>query len=484
MKRCAAALFVALALSSNARPSIADDPRPDSTRFQLTVSSADTDSTHDHDEPPEDQDPERDYESEREDSLALGSVEMGYAFAQRAGSSLRRRRLLQVREPALEARVRDGGDDPLAGAALGTRVPGGWLAVGKLAPAWGRGLTLGSPLDPWRRGFIGPPAARSRSGSGDGIEYRSRALPLDVVARRVRAVTLAGIAIGDRSRGAGVIARRDASRARTGFLSAWSSHSRTSSELALDQRGRWRAETAIETPHAPRFGLAARLGHAAFDGAVPSRTLLPALALGAHYQTPPAPISFALTTSMWRFRAAATGARAALEVHADLPQHDRVVGGWEERHGLRRVARAPSGCDCGGRADGFRQGAWLEWRGGSPGFVTTARQEIWGARSGLRQVTRRAASAGVTARPVPGVEFGIAATVYRSRGGEPQYLSEEESDRRVLRALSGAGRRSRLLLMFPAAGGRVRAALTLSSATGRETPPQWTLDWTARARTR
>ncbi|HTM57355.1 MAG TPA: hypothetical protein VL123_02950 [Candidatus Udaeobacter sp.] len=446
---------------------------------------ADSDSTLEGEEPPDDADPERDYEIERDDLLAKGSFEMGYAFSQRAGSSLRRRRLLRVREPTLEAHVRDGQGDPLAGAELGTRVRGGWLATGRLAPRWGRGLVLGTPGDPWRSGFMGAAAARSRAGAGDGVEYRARDLPVDLLVQRVRRVALGGFAVDGAHEGAGMVVRRDESRARSALFSLWSLRPNTSGELGADSRGRWRGEGVFETASPPFVTLAGRLGHTAFDGAVPPRTLAPRSIVATAWHSPPAPISLALAASWWRFRTAATGARAALEVRADLPQHDRIAAGWEERHGRRRVARTPgSACDCGSGADGFRQGLWLEWRGGPPGFTTTARQEISGARSGLRSVTRRAASAGVTATPVRGIELGIASTVYRSRSGEPQYLSEDENDRRVLHALAGAGRRSRMVLMFPAAGGRVRATLVLTQAADRVTMPQWTLDWTARTRTR
>jgi hypothetical protein len=112
------------------------------------------------------------------------------------------------------------------------------------------------------------------------------------------------------------------------------------------------------------------------------------------------------------------------------------------------------------------------------------RHEVWGRRGGLGAVTRRVASAGVTLRPSAGYEFGIVAAVFRARSGEPQYLSENDVDRRVLRLLSGAGRRARMQVTFPAAGGSARAALIVPEAPGRATRPQWTLDWTRRARRR
>jgi hypothetical protein len=68
--------------------------------------------------------------------------------------------------------------------------------------------------------------------------------------------------------------------------------------------------------------------------------------------------------------------------------------------------------------------------------------------------------------------------------GESLYLREAESDRVVLRALTGEGVRTLIEARSPFAGGRVRAALHLTSASERRARAQWTLDWTRRARIR
>ena len=70
------------------------------------------------------------------------------------------------------------------------------------------------------------------------------------------------------------------------------------------------------------------------------------------------------------------------------------------------------------------------------------------------------------------------------RRGESLYLPEAETDRLILRAVSGEGERTRLEARAPFAGGRVRAALHLSAAPDRKTRADWTLDWTRRARLR
>jgi len=75
--------------------------------------------------------------------------------------------------------------------------------------------------------------------------------------------------------------------------------------------------------------------------------------------------------------------------------------------------------------------------------------------------------------------------VYRAERGESVYLPEAESDRLVLRALSGAGDRTRVEIHLPAAGGRVNASVSLASKVGAApVAPRWTLDWTRRARFR
>jgi hypothetical protein len=99
-------------------------------------------------------------------------------------------------------------------------------------------------------------------------------------------------------------------------------------------------------------------------------------------------------------------------------------------------------------------------------------------------VVRGVTSARLEAHGPAGLELGITHTVFRVQRGESLYLPEIESDRLVLRALSGEGERTRIEARTPFAGGRVRAALHLASVSARESRPQWTLDWTRRAHVR
>jgi hypothetical protein len=248
-----------------------------------------------------------------------------------------------------------------------------------------------------------------------------------------------------------------------------------SGEWAADARGRWRGE-ALWRPAAagPAFG--ARLGHAAFDGAESGATARPGAVIGVSWEGHAATIAPRFAASQWHFGRGEAGSRVTLEVTAALPHHDRVAWGVEERHGSRRESAGATGT--------FRQGAWVGWSGGPEGLVFSVRHESWMRRGGFRDPARQVATIGLTARPLPRVELGASVTLFHSRSGEPQYLSEIESDRRVLRALSGTGRRLRAQCAVPALAGRVHAAVTVPEAAGRARSPQWTVDWTRRERTR
>jgi hypothetical protein len=472
------ALLLAGLIAASNPPAAPDSSAADSS---AAASAPAADSSFESIEPPEDAVPDRDYEDERADRLDPGVVELGYALSQSGAGPLRRRRRVRVRvrERGLEAQVREGRADALSGAEIGARIGAGWIAAGRASPRWARGLVVGMPRDPWSGTLELSEASRSRATAGDGVEYRrDGALPLELLAQRVRRTTFAGASVGGEAGGAGVVVARTAARTRPPLASVWGARGPSDAELALDARGRWRADARLSPACDPRLALEARFGHESFEGAVPARTPRPALALATRFQSGSPPLSLALLAAWWRFRAAVTGARAALEVRAVLPHHDVLALGCEERHGARRLPLATA------RPEGFRQGAWLGWNGGDPRLAMRVRHEWWSARGGLRDLTRRVASAGLETRPLRSCELGVAIALYRTRGGEPQYLSEDEVDRRVLRALTGAGRRTRLQAGFPAAGGSVRAALTLAETGGRASPPQWTLDWTRRAHTR
>jgi hypothetical protein len=82
------------------------------------------------------------------------------------------------------------------------------------------------------------------------------------------------------------------------------------------------------------------------------------------------------------------------------------------------------------------------------------------------------------------LSLSLATIVFRVRRGESLYLREAESDRLVLRALSGEGQRTQLDLRLPFARGALRAGAQLTAPlTGRRVP-RWTLEWTRRSGTR
>src|SRR5207249_6100670 len=130
----------------------------------------------------------------------------------------------------------------------------------------------------------------------------------------------------------------------------------------------------------------------------------------------------------WRCRAGVAGARAALEFTLRMAQHDRVSAGFEERHGARREDARP---------EPFRQGAWLEWRIEGERSALTLGHERWGARSLARGTVRAVSSATLALRGPFGTRWRVSHGVHRARGGERLYLAEPETDRVVLRALSG-----------------------------------------------
>jgi hypothetical protein len=112
------------------------------------------------------------------------------------------------------------------------------------------------------------------------------------------------------------------------------------------------------------------------------------------------------------------------------------------------------------------------------------RHEVWGERPWARGVVRTVTGARIELQGPAGLRLGITHSLYRVRSGESLYLREVESDRMVLRALTGEGARTRVEARSPFAGGRMRATLHLASTADRRARTQWTLDWTRRARIR
>ena len=81
-----------------------------------------------------------------------------------------------------------------------------------------------------------------------------------------------------------------------------------------------------------------------------------------------------------------------------------------------------------------------------------------------------------------GSTLRVTCSAFRARSGESLYLAERESDRLVLRALSGAGERIRVELGTPLSRGRLRAGLDLTTRATHPARVQWTVDWTRRSR--
>jgi len=166
-------------------------------------------------------------------------------------------------------------------------------------------------------------------------------------------------------------------------------------------------------------------------------------------------------------------------VRRRFDQHGSLAVGFEERHGTHRES---------GRVPGFRQGAWGEWRGAAAGLALALRHEVLGAERLGRTAVRTVTAARLELEGPAGSGLRITHCVYRVRSGESLYLIETASDRVILRAVSGTGRRTRVEVRAPGAGGHLNAALEVPGVAGARsseaTRPRWTLDWTRRARSR
>jgi len=122
------------------------------------------------------------------------------------------------------------------------------------------------------------------------------------------------------------------------------------------------------------------------------------------------------------------------------------------------------------------------------GLALALRHEVLGAGRLARDAVRTVTAAQAELEGPAGSGLRITHCVYRVRSGESLYLIETSSDRVVLRAVSGAGRRTRVELRAPGAGGSIRATLEVQGEAGGTgggaTRPRWTVDWTRRARSR
>jgi hypothetical protein len=372
--------------------------------------------------------------------------------------------------------VREGSGDPLAGGVIEADALSGRLGVGRLAPRWGRGLLLGSAAEPWSfqasdRGRRAP--FRGRAGSGVTFQAGGK-LPVEVLHGTFSRRALSGARVRAGPAGLGTLLDgRGGAQASLGARLGPAEQ-----ELAMDRQGRWRAEAALTGRWGPRIaGARARGGSPSFRSLAEPIRSGPSRALALELSDEVRLARLRASGALWRFRPGLTGARGALEVERALNHHEALAVGVEEQHGARREnARDP----------GFRQGAWAEWRGEARGLALGLRHEVFGAGRFAQAAVRVLTAARLEARLPAGAGLRVTHWDYRVARGENLYLPEASSDRLVLRAVSGTGRRTRLELRAPGAGGWIEAALTLAQAgparAGAPLRVQWALGWTRRAR--
>ena len=330
------------------------------------------------DAPPEDAPAGRDFEVERSESVAPSEVEMGYSLASLSHGRIAQRRRVRYRDAGVQAEVREGRGDALSGAALGARVPGGWLALGRAAPRWGRGLVLGTPAEAWRTRALVAPLADARPREADAIEFRRPGVSaIDVLAARRGRDAYAGaaLAIGPAALELAVTRALDRRSVCT-LAGVRMAGPAGEAEGAVDAGGAWRMEAARFAGDGA-LSLALRLGHFDFRGVERARVAPPGAALGAALRgTPRQGLESALEGSLWRFPGGQTGHRGALEVRGDMAHHESIAMGFEERGGPRRFTAGPA------TAGALRQGVWAEWRRDAPGVAMRLRHEWWGQAGG------------------------------------------------------------------------------------------------------
>ena len=130
----------------------------------------------------------------------------------------------------------------------------------------------------------------------------------------------------------------------------------------------------------------------------------------------------------------------------------------------------------------MRQGAFGEWRGGSDRVRLELRLEAWGRESFARDPVRGMSRAAVEFHAPFGGRLRLEHATFRSGAGESLRLPEFDSDRVVLRALSGVGERTRVEMILPSPKGRIRAGWSYTAGAKPPSRTQWTLRWARRAR--
>lgn len=427
-------------------------------------------------EPPPEAPEGSDYEAEPADSIESGGVEVLFGAAGRSGASPRRTRRVRFDGDSLGGSLHEGDGDPLAGGSLEGRTRAGRFGMGKLAPLWGRGLLLGAAAEPWSLEAEDRGArAAYRGHAGDGAWWNGGVpwLRYEGLVGRFSRTTLGGGAMTAGALRLGLIG--DGGRRRQMSLSAQGTTAAL--EVALDRDGRWRAETAVlRDLGAAMVRARVRGGHPGFRSlAEPSRSG-PAQAAVISVATARAGLAASGLLSWWRFAPGVTGARATVEAERRFAGGTRVLLGLEEQQGVRRLPTTSSA------RSAYRQGWWWAMSAGQDPIALDVRYEGWGARRLARDPVRAVTTTRVESRAVWGARIAVSHTVYRTRRGDRVYVPESATDRVVLRALSGAGERTRIEIGLPVAGGTVHAALIHAPSGDSRSRPQWALDWTRRGR--
>jgi len=414
---------------------------------------------------------EADVTFERAPADSAAGVEVGFGWSGSGSAAPRRARSVRFAGDGLDGVVREGGDDPLAGAEVGGRTVAGAWRVGRSAPQWGCGWLVGAPRAPWGEAGVGGSAGLRTGPRGDVATLALGAEPrLEALVGRFARRSVAALRAEVGGRGV-LVAATPHGIAGAGLFAAGDD---LAGELVFDRAGRWRGElVAARASPAGRLALRARGGSAAFRPLLAPARGGPAQGIAADWTLAGARIQPRAGASLWRFAPGVTGARGRLEVDLRLAHHAAWTLGVEEQRGTRREGSATRG---------LRQGWWAEWRGSSGPLGLTLGLENWGRRSRARDPVRRASLAAVQCRLPFGGWVRAEQRAFRAGAGEGYRAADFEADRVVLRSLSGAGERTRIELMVPGPAGRMRAGLTLNAAASRPARTQWTLDWTRRAR--
>jgi len=422
-------------------------------------------------EPPIDAPDNADVTLERADSVSAESVELELGLDGRGNSAARRARSFRFRGSDLDGAVREGGDDPLSGAEIGGRASAGAWRMSRTAPQWGRGWLVGAPSAPWSDANAEADAHLRAGPRGDAawgsIGSSAR---LEGLAGRFARRDLAALRAG------WTFASLSVATTRAGIQAAGLAYESDSlvTEFAIDRVRRWRGEVSarFERP-AGRIGLMVRAGSAEFRSLLAPSRSGPSQALAATWDREGRILRPRAQGALWRFGAGEAGARGMLEVDVSLAQHAALTLGLEEQRGVRRELSTRRG---------MRQGWWGEWRGGSESVAMEMRLEAWGRGARAEDPMRAMSRAAFEVRTPLSGRLRVEHAVFRSGSGESLRLPEFDADRVVLRALTGAGERTRVDWNLPGPAGRVRAGWSYTATAKAPARTQWTLRWARRAR--